>query len=311
MPENANTGSNAAEEMVSTLFKRKSDMYVQGLFIALLAYTAAIVWFATCEMLASASGLSAWAFVNGKHIPTWLVMSYPCLIGSYGGVREYRRWKEFKQDDADVIAEAQRDAQVITREFVILLFWLGYGLIAAIADGNCWITHVPESIVYIMSQTIIILTGAHVSHSIHKNKMLRGQKASGLGKYAISYQSSPWMGEEDRRAGEGDVLSGSAISQPIPLESTHLSPNSGNETTPHKNVRVGEEHFAKLKEYMAKNECISNKECQTLIGINEFQANRMFDRLLDSDEIERTGIGRGAKYRLKQPKNDPNDTLNA
>jgi hypothetical protein len=313
MAENGNAGAKqggAAEEVVSTLFKRKSDMYVHGLFYALLAYTALIVWFATCEMLASAPGLADWAFVHGKHLPQWLVTYYPCLIGGYGGVREFRRWKEFKHDDSDMIAEAQQDAQVITREFVILIFWLVYGFIVAVADGNVWIKTVPDPVVYIMTQTIIVLTGAHVSHSFHKDKMLRSQKAAGIGKFApgkIEFQQAVTVEEEP----EPDTYtkppksSGHLEPQLIPLSYTKPAPTAISPAGPasgdasRKNVRISDAHKQMVLKYLETSEWINSEGCQNLTQLSPDQTYRLLSGMEEDGVLGSEGIGRAKRYRLK------------
>jgi hypothetical protein len=233
-----------------------------------------------------------------------MVNLYPYILAAYGGVREGMRWGKSKHDDPAVIAEAQKDTEVMTRELGIVLFWLGYGLVIAVADGNGWIKAVPGGLVLIMSQALVILAGVHVSHGIHKSVMLKKQKAAGLGKFAVTIDNSEAEITENTEEGIGN-------SKDTAAEKTeHITADSGAQNgapapgvAPTGTLRSTKEfHKQKVLDYLKNADSINSEECRKLTGLSQDQSYRLLSRLEEEGILKAEGATNNRIYKVKKTK---------
>ena len=295
--------NDSSQDTAAGLMDLEKDLYLKWFFKAIVAYTVLIMWFAACDIIASAPAgtllAALFGAVNGKHLPSWMPNIYPYLLTAYGGVREGIRWGKFRHTDTDMIAEAQKAVSVMTRELCIVLFWVGCGAVILIADGLNYITSVPAGFVSMLTQTIVILTGVHVSHSIHKEVMLRRQKAAGLGKFAACpvRDTETVLVEDnvdlkvDQNNSERANVNPAANGRPI---------SNGVDGVPQKPARVGEEHKQMILKFLETNEWINSVSCQKLTGLSDSQTNRLLKSMEEDGELKSDGVTNNKRYKLKK-----------
>jgi hypothetical protein len=288
----------AAMDEAALLFLHTEDLYTRSLFAAVAAFTLAAMWFGACEMMASSpvAWIATLPWVQHRHLPEWLPTIYLPLIGAYGGVREWMRYKQTKHDDLSEIMEAQRLHQKVSRELMVMMGWLAYLFLVFCASASELVGKVPDTILYVATEGVIVLTGSHVLHKNHTNKMRRLQRQDGIG---VFKKAKTIEVPETAAAEQSQAVAVKVIPQVDTPAAEAALP--GADADQQKKVRLGEEHYRQVLDYLGKNECVTNGECRQMTGLSEAQVRTLFIDLKEADKIEQTGDKKSTKYRLKRP----------
>jgi hypothetical protein len=289
MSEDTAVMSCAAEDAAADLFKREQDLYVEWFFIAIVVYTAMIAFCASCEMIASGPLAVVLSFTKKYNLPSLATTLYPYILGAYAGAREGVRWLVYKHTDPDIVAEACKETRLRTRELLLGIFWIAFGVLGSIGQSRHIVEYVPPVLFDIIEKTLLILVSAHVSHQAHK-RVMKGK----LEKAGISTKPRSKAPVE-----EVDVDASVTLNTPAAAPADF----------PAKKERLCDKHFAQVQAYLNTNGFIRKQEAMQLTGLNEDQVNRLTSKLVELNKVDQIDKGKNTKYVLKklseEGQNDP------